>query len=167
MARSFSGDKRQLSAILKAAIAHNGLAVIDVISPCVTFNDHEGSTKSYAYMKDHDEPLHEVDFIPSFAEVEVEYEEGESRLVELHDGSKLLLHKLERDYDPSNRIHALEVLHESARRGEVLTGIIYLDTARPSSTETLNLCAEPLALLGQERVRPSREVLELINEEFR
>lgn len=167
VARSFSGDKRQLSAILKAAIVHKGLAVIDVISPCVTFNDHEGSTKSYSYMKDHDEPLHEVDFVPSFAEVDVEYEEGESRLVELHDGSKLLLHKLERDYDPSNRIHALEVLHESARRGEVLTGIIYLDTSRPSFTEVLNLCGEPLALLPEERVRPSREVLEQINEEFR
>lgn len=167
VARSFSGDKRQLSAILKAAIAHKGLAVIDVISPCVTFNDHEGSTKSYAYMKDHDEPLHGVDFIPSFAEVDVEYEEGESRLVELHDGSKLLLHKLEQDYDPSNRIHALEVLHEAARRGEVLTGIIYLDTSRPSFTELLNLCDEPLALLGEERVRPSREILEQINEEFR
>ncbi|GIU74338.1 MAG: 2-oxoglutarate ferredoxin oxidoreductase subunit beta [Bryobacteraceae bacterium] len=167
VARSFSGDKRQLSAILKAAISHNGLAVIDVISPCVTFNDHEGSTKSYAYMKDHDEPLHEVDFIPYFSDIDVEYEEGESRLVELHDGSKILLHKLEQDYDPSNRIHALEVLHEAARRGEVLTGIIYLDTSRPTFTEVLNLCDEPLALLPEERVRPSREVLEQINEEFR
>ena len=112
------------------------------------------------------EPLHEVDFIPYFSDIDVEYEEGESRLVELHDGSKILLHKLEQDYDPSNRIHALEVLHEAARRGEVLTGIIYLDTSRPTFTEVLNLCDEPLALLPEERVRPSREVLEQINEEF-
>jgi 2-oxoglutarate ferredoxin oxidoreductase subunit beta len=167
VARSFSGDKRQLSAILKAAIAHNGLAVIDVISPCVTFNDHEGSTKSYACMKDHDEPLHQVDFVPYFADIEVDIEEGESRVVELHDGSRLLLHKLERDYDPSNRIHALEVLHEASRRGEVLTGILYLDTTRPTFTEILNLCDEPLATLEQARLRPSRETLELINEEFR
>jgi 2-oxoglutarate ferredoxin oxidoreductase subunit beta len=167
VARSFSGDKRQLSAILKAAIAHNGLSVIDVISPCVTFNDHEGSTKSYAYMKDHDEPLHELDFVPSFDEIAVEIEEGESRVVTLHDGSRLVLHKLEQDYDPSNRIHALEVLHESARRNEVLTGIIYLDGTKPSFTETLNLVDEPLATLAEGRVRPTREVLEQINEEFR
>ncbi|MBI4892801.1 MAG: 2-oxoacid:ferredoxin oxidoreductase subunit beta [Acidobacteria bacterium] len=167
VARSFSGDKKQLSAILKASIAHNGLSVIDVISPCVTFNDHEGSTKSYSYMKDHDEPLHELDFVPGFDDIEVEIDEGESRVVTLHDGSRLLLHKLERDYDPSNRIHAMEVLHESSRRNEVLTGIIYLDNTRPSFTDTLNLGAEPLATLPENRVRPSRDVLDQINEEFR
>ncbi len=167
VARSFSGDKRQLSAILKASIAHNGLSVIDVISPCVTFNDHAGSTKSYAYMKDHDEPLHELDFVPAFEEIDVEFDEGESRVVEMHDGSKLVLHKLERDYDPSNRIHALEVLHEATRRDEVLTGIIYLDRTRPSFTEALNLVDAPLATLAEEQVRPSREILEQINEEFR
>lgn len=167
VARSFSGDKKQLSAILKAAIVHKGLAVIDVISPCVTFNDFPGSTKSYAYMKDHDDPLHEVDFIPSFEDIGVEYQEGESRVVELHDGSRLLLHKLEEDYDPTSRIHALEVLHEAERRGEVLTGVIYLNTARPTFTEILNLCDEPLATLPEERVRPSRQALDQINEEFR
>ncbi len=167
VARSFSGDKRQLSAILKASIAHNGLSVIDVISPCVTFNDHEGSTKSYAYMKDHDEPLHELDFVPSFDEIDVDIDEGESRVVTLHDGSRLLLHKLERDYDPSNRFHAMEVLHEATRRNEVLTGIIYLDNTRPSFTDILNLGTAPLATLPENRVRPSRDVLDQINEEFR
>lgn len=167
VARSFSGDKRQLSAIMKAAIAHKGLSIIDVISPCVTFNDHASSTKSYAYMKDHDEPLHELDFVPSFADIEVEIEEGASRVVELHDGSKLLLHKLERDYDPSNRYHAMEVLHEAARRGEVLTGLVYVDPARPTLTDNLNLVDRPLATLDEASVRPSKEVLDQINEEFR
>ena len=167
VARSFSGDKRQLSAILKAAIAHRGLAVIDVISPCVTFNDHVGSTKSYAYMKDHEEPLHELDFVPSFTDIEVEIEEGESRVVELFDGSRLLLHKLEQDYDPTNRAHALEVLHEATRRHEVLTGILYVDTHQQTLTQILDLVDEPLASLPESRVRPSREVLDQINEEFR
>ena len=167
VARSFSGDKRQLSAILKAAIAHRGLAVIDVISPCVTFNDHIGSTKSYAYMKDHEEPLHELDFVPSFQDIEVEIEEGESRVVELFDGSRLLLHKLEQDYDPTNRAHSLEVLHEATRRHEVLTGILYVDTHQQTLTQILDLVDEPLASLPESRVRPSREVLDQINEEFR
>ena len=100
VARSFSGDKKQLQTLLKAAIAHNGLSVIDVISPCVTFNDHEGSTKSYSYMKEHDEMLHELDFVPSFEEISVEIAEGEVRDVELHDGSHLRIRKLDRDYDP-------------------------------------------------------------------
>jgi 2-oxoglutarate ferredoxin oxidoreductase subunit beta len=167
VARSFSGDKRQLSAILKAAIAHRGLCVIDVISPCVTFNDHVGSTKSYAYMKDHEEPLHELDFVPSFTDIEVEIEEGESRVVELFDGSRLLLHKLEQDYDPTNRAHALEVLHEATRRHEVLTGILYVDSKQQTLTQMLDMVDEPMATLPESRVRPSREVLDQINEEFR
>jgi 2-oxoglutarate/2-oxoacid ferredoxin oxidoreductase subunit beta len=167
VARSFSGDKKQLAAILKAAIAHNGLSVIDVVSPCTTFNDHEGSTKSYAYMKDHEEPLHDVDFVPSFSDIEVELEEGESRMVELFDGSRLLLHKLERDYDPTNKNHAVEVLHEATRRHEVLTGIIYVNNKQETFTEMLRLVDEPLATLPESRVRPSREVLEKIIEEYR
>src|SRR5450759_1689816 len=94
VARSFSGDKKQLQAILKAAIAHHGLAVIDVISPCVTFNDHEGSTKSYAYMRDHDLPLQQLDFVPAYEDISVEIAEGETREVTMHDGSRLLLKKL-------------------------------------------------------------------------
>src|SRR6185503_9839887 len=104
VARSFSGDKRQLVAILKAAIVHNGLSVIDVISPCTTFNDHEGSTKSYSYMKDHDEALHELDFVPSFDDISVNIPEGEVRDVEMHDGSHLRIRKLGRDYDPGSKL---------------------------------------------------------------
>jgi 2-oxoglutarate/2-oxoacid ferredoxin oxidoreductase subunit beta len=167
VARSFSGDKRQLSAILKAAIAHNGLSVIDVVSPCVTFNDHEGSTKSYAYMKDHEEPLHELDFVPSFTDIEVEIEEGETRTVEMFDGSTLVLRKLEKDYDPTSRLRAVTVLHEAAERQEVLTGILYVDPARANFMDGLDLVNSPLATLPESRVRPSREVLAQIVEEFR
>ena len=113
VARSFSGDKKQLQAILKAAIAHNGLSVIDVISPCVTFNDHEGSTKSYSYMKEHEEPLHELDFVPYFEDISVDIPEGEVTDVQMHDGSHLRIRKLDRDFDPTDRLAALAALEES------------------------------------------------------
>src|SRR3954471_18377604 len=112
--RSFSGDKRQLSAMLKAAIAHKGTVMLDVVSPCVTFNDHEGSTKSYKYMKEHDEPLEEVSFVPFFEDINVDYEPGTTQEVTMHDGSKLLLKKLEEGYDPTDKIGALKRLHETA-----------------------------------------------------
>src|SRR5262245_40036427 len=107
VARSFSGDKKQLQAILKTAISHNGLSIIDVVSPCVTFNDHERSTKSYGYMKDHEEALHELDFVPAYEDIEVEIGEGETRDVRMHDGSTLRIKKLDRDYDPTVKLNAL------------------------------------------------------------
>jgi 2-oxoglutarate/2-oxoacid ferredoxin oxidoreductase subunit beta len=167
VARSFSGDKRQLQAILKAAIAHHGLSIIDVISPCVTFNDHEGSTKSYAYMKEHEEPLHELDLIPSFEEISVEIPEGEVREIELHDGSRLLLKKLGRDYDPGDKMNALHTLHEAEKRGQVVTGILYVDASRPHFIEHLNLVDEPLGTLPESKTRPPHEVLDRIMEELR
>jgi len=167
VARSFSGDKRQLQALLKAAIAHKGLCVIDVISPCVTFNDHEGSTKSYAYMRDHDEPLHALDFVPAFEDIAVEIPEGEAREVTLHDGSRIVFKKLSRDYDPTDKLRAIHTLHESAASGQVVTGLIYVDPNRPTLIDLLNLVDEPLATLPLERVRPPREALEQIMEELR
>src|SRR6202171_2221826 len=125
VARSFSGDKKQLQAILKTAIAHNGLSVIDVISPCVTFNDHQGSTKSYSYMKDHESMLQELDFVPFFKEISVDIPEGEVTNVEMHDGSHLRIRKLDRDYDPTNRLAAGAILEEAEAKGEVLTGVLY------------------------------------------
>ena len=107
--RSFSGHKKQLSAMMKAALAHNGTVMLDVVSPCVTFNDHEGSTKSYKYMKDHDEPIHEVSFVPFFEDISVDYEPGSATEVTMHDGSHLMLRKLEEDYDPGDRIRAIIV----------------------------------------------------------
>lgn len=167
VARSFSGDKKQLAALLRAALSHDGLAVVDVISPCVAFNDHEGSTKSYSYMKDHEEPLHEIDFIPFFNDIEVELEEGATREVSLHDGSRILLHKLEQDYDPSSRLNAVTRLHQASDGDEVLTGLLYLDQSRPSFTRTLNMVDRPLATLPESMTRPSREALERMNEEYR
>src|ERR1044071_2532824 len=162
VARSFSGDKKQLTAILKTAISHNGLSVIDVISPCVTFNDHEGSTKSYSYMKEHEAVLHELDFVPFFEEISVEIPEGEAMDVQMHDGSHLRIRKLDRDYDPTNRLASLAVLEEAEAKGEVLTGVLYVTTSKPTFTELLNLADEPIATLPESRVRPSKTVLDQV-----
>ena len=122
VARSFSGDKKQLSALLKAALSHKGTAMLDVLSPCVTFNDHEGSTKSYSYVKDHEEPLADVSFVPFFEDITIEHEEGTTREVALHDGSKIVLKKLDRDYDPTNKAEAMQGAARDGRSGRVRDG---------------------------------------------
>ena len=162
--RSFSGDKKQLSAMLKAAIAHQGTVMLDVISPCVTFNDHEGSTKSYKYMQEHEESVGEVGFVPHFEDIAVEYDPNTTINVQLHDGSSLRLRKLHEDYDPTDKIHAMKMLMETHEKGEVLTGVFYIDTQKPDFTSLLNMVDEPLATLPQDRIRPSREVLAEIME---
>ena len=167
VARSFSGDKRQFQAILKAAIAHKGLSVIDVISPCVTFNDHEGSTKSYSYMKDHDEPLHDMSFVPAYEDISVEIEDGEVREVALHDGSRIMLKKLGRDYDPADKMRAIQTLHEASSIGHVVTGLVYLDTSRPTFIDMLNVVDEPLATLPEAKVRPPKAAFDALLEELR
>jgi 2-oxoglutarate/2-oxoacid ferredoxin oxidoreductase subunit beta len=167
VARSFSGDKRQMQAILKTAIAHNGLSVIDVISPCVTFNDHQGSTKSYGYMKEHEHVLHELDFVPFFEDIAVDIPEGETMDVQMHDGSHLRIRKLGQDFNPTDRFGALAALEEAENRGEVLTGVLYVNTQKPTFTELLNLSDEPLATLPEARVKPPRTVLDEVMEELR
>ena len=157
--RSFSGDKKQLSAMLKAAIAHRGTVLLDVISPCVTFNDHEGSTKSYRYMQEHDEPIGDVSFVPYFEDITVDYDHNTTIDVPMHDGSHLRLRKLHEEYSPSNRADAVKLLMETHARGEVLTGVFYVDTQQTDFTTLLNLVDEPLATLPEDRVRPGREVL--------
>src|SRR6202040_3317423 len=165
--RSFSGDKRQLSAMLKAAIAHRGTVLLDVVSPCVTFNDHEGSTKSYKYMKDHEEPLQEVSFVPAFEDIAIDYDPGTTIDVTMHDGSRLRLRKLEEEYDPTNRIKAITRLHEAHEKSEVLTGVFYVNSKTPTFVDLLNMTDEPLATLPESAVRPGREVLEQVMEEWR
>ena len=167
VARSFSGDKKQLQSILKTAISHNGLSVIDVVSPCTTFNDHEGSTKSYSYIKEHDEILNELDFVPYYDDISVEIDEGEVKEVVLHDGSKLRIKKLGRDYDPSNQFDALKAMDEAEKKGEVLTGVFYVDTKKPNFMEMLNMEDAPLATLPESKVRPPKEVLDQVMEELR
>jgi len=165
--RSFSGDKKQLHAMLKAAIAHKGTVMLDVVSPCVTFNDHEGSTKSYKYVLDHEEPLHEVDFVPSFENISVEYDPGTAFEVTMHDGSHLRLRKLEEEYDPTNKIQAMTRLMEAHAKGEVLTGVFYINAKAPTFIDMLNVTDQPLATLPQSVTRPSREALEQCMEELR
>jgi 2-oxoglutarate/2-oxoacid ferredoxin oxidoreductase subunit beta len=167
VARSFSGDKKQLVAILKTAIVHNGLSVIDVVSPCTTFNDHEGSTKSYSYMKEHDEMLNELDFVPYYDEISVDIPEGEVQEVTMHDGSTLRIKKLGREYDPTNKFDALKALDEAAKKGEVLTGVFYIDTHKPNFMEMLGMEEAPLATLPESKVRPPKESLDQVMEELR
>jgi 2-oxoglutarate/2-oxoacid ferredoxin oxidoreductase subunit beta len=167
VARSFSGDKKQLHTLLKAAIAHRGTAMIDVISPCVTFNDHEGSTKSYKYSKDHDEPIQDVNFIPSFENIDVDYDPGSTASVRMHDGSHLRLKKLDRDYDATSKVGALTLLAEAHEKGEMLTGVFYVNPTAPTFIEQLNLAEQSLARMTEEQVRPSRQALDEIMEELR
>src|SRR5881296_4358126 len=167
VARSFSGDKRQLLSLLKAALAHRGTVMLDVISPCVTFNDHDGSTKSYAYVKDHDDPVEEVSFVPYFEDISVDYEPGTTQEVTMHDGSKLLLRKLDEGYDPTDKIAALRTLHEASRRGEFATGLIYIEPDRDDFLNLLNVVDEPLATLPLERTRPPKAALDEIMESLR
>lgn len=165
--RTFSGDKKQLHAMLKAAIAHRGTVMIDVVSPCVTFNDHEGSTKSYKYMKDHEEPIQDISFVPAFEEIDVEYDPGTTVEVTMHDGSRLRLTKLEEDYDPTDRLRAISRLHEAKDKGEVLTGVFYVNPQAPTFIDMLNMTDEPLTTLPESAVRPGREVLDQVMEELR
>ncbi len=167
VARSFSGDMKQLQTILEAAIAHRGTSVIDVISPCVTFNDHEGSTKSYKWSKEHETPVHEIGFVPFFEQTLAEIPEGGSKDVAFPDGSTLRFRGVGRDYDPTDRDAALAAIHESHGTGEILTGILYVDPKKPSLPDLLGLVDEPLHDLPMERLRPSREALEAIMESLR
>ena len=160
--RSFSGDKKQLLSMLKAAVAHNGTVMLDVISPCVTFNDHEGSTKSYKFMQANDEPINEVGFVASFEEIDVDYDSGQVYDVQMHDGSSLRLRKLHEDYDPTDRANAVRTLMDSAKNEEILTGIFYIDTQKPTFTDLLNLVDEPLATLPQSLTRPPKSALEAL-----
>jgi 2-oxoglutarate ferredoxin oxidoreductase subunit beta len=165
--RSFSGDKRQLHAMLKAAIAHRGTVMLDVVSPCVTFNDHEGSTKSYKFMKDHDEPIQDINFIPAFEEIDVDYDPGTTVEVTMHDGSRLRLRKIEEDFNPTDKVRAITRLNEAKEKNEVLTGVFYVNTQAPTFLELLNMTEHPLATLSADVVRPGREVLETVMEELR
>ena len=138
--------------------------MLDVLSPCVTFNDHEGSTKSYAYAKDHDEPLEEISFVPYFEDISVDYEPGSTQEVEMHDGSKLYLKKLENEYNPLDKMQAMRVLDETRNRGEFATGLIYVEPKKADFIEVLNLVDDPLATLPETRVRPPKSVLSEIME---
>jgi 2-oxoglutarate ferredoxin oxidoreductase subunit beta len=158
--RSFSGDKKQLLSMLKAAIAHQGTVMLDVISPCVTFNDHEGSTKSYKFLQENDEPINEIGFVASFDDIEVDYDSGEVYNVEMHDGSQLRLRKLLEDYDPTDKANAVRTLMEAHEKDEILTGVFYIEAQKETFIDQLNLVDEPLATLPESLTRPPKQALE-------
>jgi 2-oxoglutarate ferredoxin oxidoreductase subunit beta len=162
VARGFAGDPKQMVNILKGAIAHDGMSVIDVISPCVTFNNHEGSTKGYTYSKEHDELLHQIGFVSSYEQLEIEMNPGEMREVTLQDGSRILLKKLEEDYDPSDPLQALQRLHRATDNGQMLTGLVYLRPEKKSFISLLNMTDQPLCSLDESTTRPPKEALDKI-----
>jgi 2-oxoglutarate ferredoxin oxidoreductase subunit beta len=159
VARSFSGDKQQLVPLLQAAMRHRGFALLDVISPCVTFNDHEGSTRSYAYTREHYEEVVHTDFVPPRETIAVEYAAGTAQAVTLHDGSRLLLHKADEQYDPSDRPAALAAIQRHLARNEYLTGLLHVVAEQPEFHALNATPDEPLNQLPYERLNPGPQAL--------
>ncbi|MDE3115418.1 MAG: 2-oxoacid:ferredoxin oxidoreductase subunit beta [Pseudomonadota bacterium] len=167
VARSFSGDKKQLVPLLKAAIAHKGSAILDVISPCIQFNNNPQSTKSYDYVRAHDEAVNAVDLIEPRQEITVDYAPGTIEEVRQHDGSVIRLAKLHPDYDPHDRVAAISYLQERHRAGEIVTGLLYLDPAAADLHDNLGTTATPLNQLGEKELCPGAKMLEKINNRYR
>ncbi len=167
VARSFSGDKQQLVPLVKAAIAHEGAAFIDVISPCVAFNNHAGSTKSYDYVRAHNEAVNRLDFWPSRDTITVSYADGEVIDVPQHDGSILRLRKVDGDYDPTDRVGAMSYVQEHARRGEFVTGLLYVQADARDLHASANTVPAPLNSLGEKALCPGSAMLERINASLR
>ena len=165
IARSFAGNPKQVKELLKAAMAHNGIAVLDIISPCVTFNNQENAYHSYAWGKDHEEPLHEISYIAPRNEIilEEEMKEGEIREVSMHDGSVVILKNLDKDYNPTDRFEAMRVLAEAQQKNWLATGLIFIETEKPSLTDIYNLVDTPLNRLDEADLRPGREMIDKIN----
>jgi len=167
VARSFSGDKGQLVPILKAGLKHRGFAFIDVISPCVTFNDHEGSTKSYAYTREHNVEIVQADFVPPAAAITAEYEAGTVRNVMMHDGSWVRLRKVAEDYDPTDRDRSYAYIREAQSKGEVVTGLLYLDESAPDMHGQAGTVDEPLTTVPFEALCPGNAELQKLQQRFR
>jgi 2-oxoglutarate ferredoxin oxidoreductase subunit beta len=165
--RSFSGDKQQLVPLIKAAIEHEGSAFIDVISPCVAFNNHAGSTKSFDYVREHNEAVNRLDFITGRAQIAVVYEPGTVQLVELHDGSKLMLKKVAADYDPHDRVGAMNFLQRHAAAGQIVTGLLYVDREPEDLHRHFNTVEAPLNSLTEKELCPGAAALEKINASLR
>jgi 2-oxoglutarate ferredoxin oxidoreductase subunit beta len=163
VARSFAGDPKQVRNLLKAAFSHRGIAVLDIISPCVTFNNSDEAHHSYAWGRNHEVALHDLSYVPPADEIRVEYEKGETIDVDLHDGSHIVLRKLERGYDPTDRSAILCMLEEANRRQELITGLIYIETDAPSLFDMYDLPDEPLNRMANERLRPPRETIDELN----
>jgi 2-oxoglutarate ferredoxin oxidoreductase subunit beta len=165
IARSFAGNPKQVKELLKAALAHKGIAVLDVISPCVTFNNQANAYHSYAWGKDHEAPLHDISYIAPRSEIilEEEMKEGEVREVTMHDGSIIILKNLDKDYNPTDRFEAIRILAEAQANNWLATGLIYIETDKPSLTDIHNLVDTPLNRLGEADLRPAPEMIEKVN----
>ncbi len=167
VARSFSGDKQQLVPLLKAGMTHKGFALIDVISPCVTFNDHEGSTKSYDFTRQHYHPAIHADFVPPSAEIRADYDEGKAMPVSLHDGSQIVLRKVDDRYDPTNRAAAFTYLQERQAENEIVTGLLYIDEQRAEMHELSETTDTPLVDVSHDKLCPGQSSLQALQERFR
>ena len=167
VARSFSGDKQQLVPLIKAAIEHKGAAFIDVVSPCVAFNNHAGSTKSYDYVREHNEAVNRLDFITDRDEITTDYAPGTVVTVTQHDGSVLRLRKLHPDYDPTNRLTAMDYIQQRHAKGEVVTGLLYVDPESSDMHEHLNTVETPLNRLSERELCPGSVALEKLNASLR
>jgi 2-oxoglutarate/2-oxoacid ferredoxin oxidoreductase subunit beta len=167
LARSFSGDKEQLVPILKAALAHRGFALVDVISPCVTFNDHAGSTKSYLYTRKHAVALTETDFVPRAQEIVAEIGANESTSVTMHDGSVVRFRSVPKDYDATNKAAVLKCLQDHQNRGEIVTGLLYLNETAPDIHELNQTPDTPLVDIPFEQLCPGSSALDALQEEYR
>jgi len=167
VARGFSGDKEQLIPLIKAAVAHHGAAFIDVISPCVAFNNHPGSTKSYDYVREHNEAVNRLDFISSRDEITTSYAPGEVRSIVLHDGGAIRLRKLHDSYDPADRVAAMTMLESRRAAGEVVTGLLYLNEDLGDMHDALETVAAPLNSLGDADLVPGNAALSAVNASLR
>lgn len=167
VAQSFSGDKEQMIPLLKAAMSHPGFAFINVISPCVTFNNNPGSTKSYDYVREHMDTTALVDFVPIAKEIKASYEEGSVENLKMHDGSIIRLRKLDQDWDPLNRISAINAVQEAREKGEILTGLLYMDTAASDLHQLIHTSDKPLNSLTQAELCPGSAALDKLNASLR
>jgi len=167
VARSFSGDKEQLVPLVKGAIEHSGAAFIDVISPCVAFNNHAGSTKSFDYVREHNEAVNRLDVITARAPIKIDYPPGSVRIVEQHDGTQLVLRKLGADYEVSDRVAAMNFLQSHAAKGQIVTGLIYVDAQAEDLHRNLNTVEAPLNALAEQELCPGSAALDKINASLR
>jgi 2-oxoglutarate ferredoxin oxidoreductase subunit beta len=167
IARSFSGDKEQLVPLLKGALMHRGFALVDIVSPCVTFNDHEGSTKSYAHTRQFYHHVTDIDYIAPTEEIKVAYSDGEAMPIKLHDGSTIVLRKVDKDYDLTSRASAFKYLRERFNAGEITTGLLYLDESRAEMHELLGNVDTPLAQLPLDGLNPGSKELKKLQSRYR
>lgn len=162
VARSFAGDPKQVTELLKAALKHRGTAMLDIISPCVTFNDHDESTKGYKWGREHEERINDFSFILPQEEITVDYEPGEAKEVTLHDGSRIVLKKVDAGHDPTDRFAAMRLLDDARAKQQFVTGLLYINPEAPNLADMAHLGQTPLSRLPEAKTRPSRESLQKI-----